>query len=413
MQKILEKITQETEAFIEQRKNLVMVMSCADNEAGLVMKVIQDIEQAGTSDAYLFFGDDFTELDTYVEATIEQLHVQHQFANDQAKQEELPLLPELPRELKDTKLPPLQRLGKAMIFTRTLIPEIGTHNIIWILFPQMISDRKAWHELVSAFAPKNGVQDGMQGLRIIFRDLADTLTFSPQMAHLPRIQFNQTDMTPEAIEDTLDETISDKSLSDEIRFSAMLQRAMIDSAHSRFDKAYDAFKYMLGYYQQTKNHAVQSVIINAVGDIFRRQNKFNEANHVYETAIEPSVKSGSATVLHNVTLNLAENEYSRQDYEQAAKYYDQVDQLATKMLYADGKIYALNQQAECAANLNNWEKAIIHWESAANFCRVGEYFDDLKIELQKLLAVEQHLSSEQKNKYRKELQQLEAEEQLE
>lgn len=404
MQKIFEQITRETEIFIEQRKNLVMVMSCTDDEAGLVMKVIQDVEKAETADVYLFFGDNFTELDAYVEETIEQLYLQHQFANDIAAQKELPLLSEPSAELKDLSLSPLQRLGKAMIFTRTLIPEIGQHNIIWVLFPQIISDRKSWHDLISSFSPKSGIQDGMQGLRIIFRDLPETLEFSPSLEKLTRVQFNQTSMNDEAIGNSLDQTIHDESIADEDRFGAMLQKAMIDSAHGRTEQAYDAFKYILGYYQHTNNHTLQAVTINAVGDMFQRQNKLGKAIHVYETAIEPASKSQSGMVLGNVVSNLAETEYKQGNFQQAEQYYGQSEDLASKMLYADGKIKALNQQADCAIQQNTWDRAIIYWETAADFCRDGEYQEDLKIELEKLIGAHEHLTDDKLSLYQNELQ---------
>jgi len=281
------------------------------------------------------------------------------------------------------------------------------------LYPQNIQNRKQWHELISSFAPVNGIQDGMQGLRIIFRDLPDTIELSPQMSDLPRIQFDLADMSPDAIDEALEETINDDSASDDQRFNAMLQQAMIDVAHSRLDRAYDSFKYMLGYYQKMKNYAVQAVIINSVGDIYRRKNELDKAHHVFETATEPSIKANSATVLHNTTLNLAESEFNRSNFPESEKYYEQVDLLATKMLYADGKIHALNQKAECAIQQNEWDRAILAWEDAATFCRAGDYTEDLAIdlaiELEKLIAAEKYLKPEVSNTYKKELNQLSGE----
>lgn len=406
MQKLIEKVQTKTEAFIEQRKNLVMVLSCVDNEAAMVMKIVNDIEQTSTSDVFFFFADDFNNQKSYVEGVIDKLYLQQELANQEAEKEKLDLLAEPPKDLKNNNFSPLQRLGKAMMYTRSLIPDIGAHNVIWVLYPQNVQNRESWHELIESFAPVNGIQDGMQGLRIIFRDNPDTLKFSPNMEGLPRIQFDDVDMGPSAIDDALEETIHDESIGDDQRFGAMLQKAMIDTAHGRLDQAYDAFKYMLGYYQHTKNYAVQSVIINSVGDIYRRKNQLDKAQHVFESAIEPSVKSGSATVLHNTALNIAENEFNRNNFEKAEEYYNQVDQLATKMIYADGKIYALNQEGECAVQLDCWDRAVEYWGQVVIFARKGEYLEDLEIALEKLVEAKDYLEADVYKAYQHQLHEL-------
>lgn len=409
MQKLIEKVQIKAEAFIEQRKNLIMVLSCVDNEAAMVMKIINDLEQASASDVFFFFADDFSNQESYVEGVIDKLFLQQELANQEAEKEGLDKLPHPPEDLKSNQFSPLQRLGKAMMYTRSLIPDIGAHNVIWVLYPQNIQNRKLWHELIESFAPVNGIQDGMQGLRIIFRDTPDVLKFSPDMANLPRIQFDNVDMGPSAIDDVLEDTIHDESTPDDQRFGAMLQKAMIDTAHGRLDNAYRAFKYMLGYYQRTKNYAVQSIIMNSVGDIYRRRNQLDKAQHVFESAVEPSVQSGSATVLHNTALNLAENEFNRSNFPEAEKYYDQVDQLATKMIYADGKIYALNQQAECAIQQDSWDRAVEYWEQVVLFSREGEYIEDLKVALNRLINANEHLETDVYRIHQQELHQLQEE----
>jgi len=406
MQKLIEKINSKVEDFIEQRQNLVMVLSCLDNEAAMIMKIINDIELSNGTDAFFFFADDFVDQESYVAEIIDKLYLQVELANQEAEKENLDLLPTPPSELKNGDIPPKDRLGRAMIYTRSLLPEIGSHHVIWVLYPQNIKNRKYWHDLISYFAPTSGLHDGMQGLRIIFRDLPKTLDLSPKLSESPRIQFDLADMSPKAIDKALEETINDDSTPDEQRFDSMLQKAMIDVAHSRLDQAYDAFKYMFGYYKKTKNYAVQAVIINSIGDIHKRKNELDTAHNVFESATEPSIKSNSATILHHTTLNLAESEFARKNFPQAEKYYEQVDALATKMLYADGKLHALNRKAECFIQQDDWDTAVQVWEEAASFCRAGDYTEDLEIELQYLLGAKKHLKQEALNAYEKELHHL-------
>lgn len=406
MKKLVENLVSEVNTFVEQRNNLVMLLACTDNEVGLVMKIIEDIEKVSPSDAYFFFTDDFIELEPYVGVIIERLSQQRKIANEEANKENLEHhIAPIPEKLKGHELPAIQRMGQAMVYTRSLVPSVGVHNVIWVISPQTISNREAYHQLVASFSPKGGISDGMQGVRIIFRDLPDSQKKSPYLADLSRIQFNQIDMGSEAIQVSLEETIEDESLSDEERVSALLQNAMIDSAHGRTDSAYEHFKYLLGYYQYTKNHALQAVVINAVGDIYRQKNEFDKAIHVYETAISPAVESKSAAVLNNVVINLANTEFDGGNFSLAEQYYGQVDQLSSKMLYADGKISALNRQAECAIQQDSWERAIQIWEKTADFCRHSEFEEELIEQLEKLVGAE-HLVAEKKEMYEEELNSL-------
>lgn len=406
MQTLINEIKSQVETFVEQRKNLILLLACQDNEAGMILQTIQDIEQASPSDLYFFFSNHFNTLDEYVDNIIEQLFAQYDLTKKEAENENLNLFPPPPNILKTNELTSIKKLGRAMMYTRSIAPNINHHRVVWALFPQAINNRKDYHELIQTFSPKNGIQDSTQGLRIIFRDLPDTLAFSPEIQQLPRLQIYQANMSPDAIQDSLNQNIHNENLPDEERFSAMLQYAMIDSAHGRFKQAYEYLKYTLGYYQQTNNYALQAVTINAMGDIYQRQQQNDKAIHVYETAIEPAVKSKSAVILHNVVSNLADSEFSRKNYTLAAKYYDQTDQLASKMLYADGKLRALNQQAECAIQQKDYPKAITYWEKSAALCRHHDYKEDLINQLKKLLKIDAYLPDNKKQAYQHELSQL-------
>ncbi|WP_157832835.1 tetratricopeptide repeat protein [Thiolinea disciformis] len=370
------------------------------------MKLIRDIEDATQSDVFLFFADDFVDSVNYTELTIKHLKLQLEMVNQEAEKEQLqPLKPPSP-DLENSQYSPLQRLGLAMMYTRSLVPDIGEHKIIWVLYPQSIQNRAAWHDLIASFTPQQGIRDGMQGLRLIFRDLPDPLIQSPSLAQLPRIQFNRFDMSPQAIDNALEKVIYDESLTNKERFDAMLQKAMIDSAHGRFDLAYDYFKRLLGYYQSTNNYALQAVTINAVGDIYARQGEFDKAIHVYEGAIEPAIQSKAAVLLNNVTTNLANAEYNRNNFQLAEQYYAQVEQLSYKMLHLDGALNAIHQQADCALKQLNTTQAISLWEKALEICRRFDFKEELVETLGKLTQAHIPLSQVQRQAYVLELHEL-------
>ena len=98
MRKLIEKIQNGLENFIEQRDNLVMIVSCDDNDAPLVLKIVSDLEQADATDVYLLFADDFVAPDPYVSVTIERLREQHKIANEWLVEQGRKPLPPIPKK---------------------------------------------------------------------------------------------------------------------------------------------------------------------------------------------------------------------------------------------------------------------------------------------------------------------------
>jgi tetratricopeptide (TPR) repeat protein len=384
MRKLLDRIQKTIEDFVEQRDDLVLVFSCSDEDAPLLLKIVQDVEQANSTDAFLLFADEFVEPEAYVSLAIDRLREQLQIANDWLAEQGRSPLPATPETLDDVRLSPIQRLGQAMTYARNLVPKEGGHRLIWAMFPQRIQDREAYAKLMSAFAPRQGLRPGMQRLRIIFRDQCGTEELSPELVNAPRFRFSNVDISPDALQQALREEVEDEELPDERRMSALLQYTLIDSAHGRRQEALTHLKLLLGYYQHTDNDVLHALVLAAIADIFYREKDIEKAIHWYECAVPVAIKSKSPVVFHSAVSNLADIAFERQEYERGEKLYDAADQLAGKMLYAEGMARARERRGLCQEHQHAYDRAVESWEDAAGVSRTTGMGARLKANLEHL-----------------------------
>lgn len=369
MRKLIERVQADLESFVEQRDDLLMIISCSENDSPIVLKVLQDVEQANSTDVFLLFADDFVEPLPYVDVAIERLREQRKIACDWLAEQDRELLPPVPDALGDVNLSPVRRLGEAMMYARSLVPKEGGHRLVWAMFPQRISNRRAYLDFVSAFAPHYGLKPGMQRLRLIFRDEPDTVALMPELGAAPRLRFNRVDMGPEAIERALREEVEDEELPEERRMTALMQNALLDSAYGRTQDAFTQFRVLLGYYQHTCNYVMQALILNTVADIHLQQNEPKKAQYWYECAVPLAIKSESPVVSHSAVSNLANLAFQQGEFDRAAQLYDYADQLAGKMLYAEGMARAREGRGLSLEQLKDYPGAIASWQRASELSR--------------------------------------------
>jgi len=386
MLKLIEEIKQSIESFVEQRDDLVMIIPCSNNDAAMLLKFIQDVEQANSTDLFLLFADDFIDAESFVTSAIAHLQAEHDIAVDWQLQHKATPLASIPDNLNDNTISPVRRLGLAMIYARSLLPNDGGHRVVWVMFPQVIHDRDAYLDFVSAFIPNHGLNSGLRQLRMIFRDQPDTKSFAPTLFSVSRVCIKSFDLGPNAIQKALQDEVEDDDLPVEQRMQALLQNALIDGAHGRHLDALNQFWVLLGHYQQSNNSTLQAVVINAVADVYRLDGRFDKAQHFYECAIPPAIESKSVVVFHSAVRNLADLAFEGQRYGDASELYGHASELAGKMLYAEGRITAFQQRGICQAAQEDSHAAIQSWEASAALARTVNTLHHLQASLKHLIS---------------------------
>ena len=364
MQRLIQRIQQQLQAFVDQRDDLMLVASCSDVDTAFVLQILRGIEQATEDDVFILFGHPFEDVDSWALGCITQLQEELSIANQWLEEEQAEPLPGLPTKVLDQTRPGAQRLVDAMMFVRSVIPLEGGRRLIWVMTPFSIKDRAAYLQMVASFVPTQEILPWMrQGIRLVVRDEAhSTLT-------APRTRVLAVDLGPEAMEAALEEDVMDESLPAEERMQALMMSAMQDYGHGRRDDALAKNELLLGHYQGTNDMAMQALVLSNIGDIHRKDGELEQAQSWYECAVPPAVSGENPVIFHTVVKNLADVVYERENYPMAEECYTDADQLAGALCDADAKVRALEGQGLSREKQGGLEGAAESWEGAATLCR--------------------------------------------
>jgi tetratricopeptide (TPR) repeat protein len=366
MRKLVENLRKDVVRFIEQRDDLLMIVSCSGNDAAIFLQILRDIEQSSAKDIFLLFADDFVLDSPFVSVTVERLREQHNAVCEALAEKNQPPLAPLPPGLFDESQPPQLRLFQAIGFARSLLPAKGGHRLVWAMCPTKISDRQGYLRLVSSFVPREGVKPWMAGVRLIFRDEPGTAEYFPELAGAPRVRFMSPDLGPAAMESSLQADVEDQGIPEEERMQSLLSLALLDYAHSRTEQALAKYNVLLAFYQKTGNPTMQAFVINAFGDVFHRAGDLERALYWYECAVPPAATAKDPLILSSVTKNLADVSYKLGKYPDAEQYYDGLDKLSgvtldpgTKIRALEGRGLSQEQQAKHEAAIESLETAAL------------------------------------------------------
>ncbi|CAM2007317.1 tetratricopeptide repeat protein [Acanthopleuribacter pedis] len=369
----MEKLFNDTRAgfacFVEQRRDLMQLVQCSDNDVPVALKVLRDVEQSASSDVFLLFADPFHHPGAFVDIVLERLSEEHRLACEWLAEQQRDPIPSPPEALFDSTRTPAERLLGAIKYSRSLIPCGGGHRLVWVMFPTEIHDHGAWYGLIDSLAPHDGVQCWMRNVRLVLRDHPRAKRYRNGLAQTPRVQLFTVDFSPAALEQANRDQFEDESVPMERRMHALLQLAQRDAAYNRSEAAVRKFNQLLGYYQSTEDHGMQALVLNGLGDVHQRKNQLNRAQHYYECAVHEVTQSDSHVVFYTVVKNLGDVHFKMKDYVTAEAYYAHAEALATHLLDAEGKAQMLEKQGLAREKQRDYEGAVAHWETAVTLCR--------------------------------------------
>jgi tetratricopeptide (TPR) repeat protein len=365
MRKLFHQLTDELKEFLDQSEDLLLLLACGDDDTALVLKAMRDLEQASASDIFLLHADDFVSLEPFVGAALARLAADHQRANVALTNSHREPLPPMPSGLEDVARPPLERLHEALAFSRSLLPSADGHRLLWVMFPAQIADHETYLQLILECSAKSGIQPWMRGLRLVFRMPADFVLAESPLAEVPRLRSQRADFGPRALDASLREQTDDPALSEAERINAQLALATLDYAHDRLPEAVRRYQTVFEFARRTDNSAMQALVLNGLGDIPHRQGNLDLAQHWYECAIDPALAAEQPVVLATLVNNLASIAYRKQQFAEAAQYYDSLCSLQAWLMNPVGKMQALEGRGLAQAKLGEPEPALASFEEAA------------------------------------------------
>ncbi|MFL6449156.1 MAG: tetratricopeptide repeat protein [Bryobacteraceae bacterium] len=364
MRKLLDRLRNELNNFVEQRNDLMLVAKCSDDDVAVGLKLLRDLEQSNKTDVFLLFSDNFVQPVPFVSVAIERLREDHRLACSALAEENKPSLPPFPLALLDDSRPPGQRLIHAMTFAHSLLPPQGGHRLVWAMFPLRIADRDAYWSLISELMPWDGIRPWMRGLRLVFRDVAAHARSAPA-----GVRFRSYDLGQQAIESSFEDEAKDDQLPEERRMQSLLLSAGMDLAYNRSKDATAKYELLLGYYQRTENDAMQAFVLNAFGEMAHRAGDLDKAVFWFECAVDPAAAVNGPVLLATIGRNLGDAMYKLGRYPEAEQYHDNVDKLASHMLDPELKIRALEARGRSQDKQGAFDRAVASFEAAVLLSR--------------------------------------------
>jgi tetratricopeptide (TPR) repeat protein len=369
MRRLFDALQRSLEDFVEQRDDLMLVAACGDDDVALVLKVLQDMEQANPYDVFLFFSDDFVAPGPYVSVLVERLREYHRIACEGLAQEGKDPLPPLPDHLADETRAPRDRLGDAMVYARSLTPSEGGHRLVWVLFPQHIADRPAYLDLLRAFVPRRGPRPWMAGLRLVCRDLPHPPRAFIDREPVPRVRFQAVDLGQDALAEAMAEDVEDESLPMDARMQSLLSLALLDAAFDRYQPAVEKYRVLLGHYQGTDDQAMQAFVMNGIGEMYRKAGQQEQARHWLECAVGAVAKADAPVVFYAIVRNLGELSHQEGRHGEAEQWFDHAEKLAGHLLDPEGKARSLNARGLAQEAQGAPDRALESYTAAATLAR--------------------------------------------
>jgi tetratricopeptide (TPR) repeat protein len=409
MRRLFEQVRKRLSDFVEQRDDVLLVVRCNDGDAALVLKVLQEVDEADPSDLFWVFGDEFRRADEYVGKVFERFEERHRLVGERLKELGRPPWPLVPSDLRQPGASAADRMRRLMVFARSLLPDGPDFRIIWAPFPLKLAEPAGHAALFAELLRSDGPLRWYHHVRIVTREDPRKPALSEALANTPRVTRYEPDLSGSSQEKSLEEDVTDSSLPVAQRMQSLLLLAGMDYAHRRFGNSLKKYGILLEYYRGMGNHPMTALVLNGMGEVHQRAGDLKKAKAHFECALTPAILAESPPILLNVTLNLANLMLVARSWRDGEDYYDSAEKLATAQLNAPTKIQCLENRGVCQDMQNNARAAAESWEAGATLAKATEEKELQRRILERLRALyDRHGEGQRKATVEKELATLRA-----
>src|SRR5580658_9492801 len=110
MQKLLKEISDRFQTFVDQRDEIGLILLAPAAEAAPLLKILEGLEDASTSDLYWTFTDNFTDTEKYADAVVNAFATKHEAVRLSMQKEGMTPWPPIPTAILSRLASPVQRL---------------------------------------------------------------------------------------------------------------------------------------------------------------------------------------------------------------------------------------------------------------------------------------------------------------
>jgi hypothetical protein len=361
MRALIEKFRHQAEEFVEQEDDFLCLVRSTATETGIILKILREIDVANGTDVFLLFADEYRDPASYVAAVLARLREEIRLANQLRAKVQKPLFPELPQAVAAGK-EPHDVLIAAIAYAKTLVSPEDGNRIVCALFPIEIIDQSSWYRLLTALAPRHGLELWMTNVRVFARVDFDTPS---ELRGCPRVREEMIDCSPAAVDASLKQEASDPTLPEAERMQAALMVYLMDVGHGRGVEARQRGAALFAFYERTEQPGLQALVLNGEGDLlWRHEKQLAAAGEAYETALGYAAAADDPIILSCILQNLAEIAGEGEQLADAAEFYGCLADLKHLLTDPDGKAMALSRRGEFLEKAGQFGDALDPWEEA-------------------------------------------------
>jgi tetratricopeptide (TPR) repeat protein len=367
MRKYLDRITACFRAFVAQRDDFALVVSCSADDSLLALKILEGQAEASTSEIFWTSSSPFTTAAEYAQAVVDGFAVKHKAVRLALLKDGKKPWPPLPAPVVSPETSSAERLRALLAFSRSLLPVPEGGLAVWVLLPLEVADPGAYAALVRDVLRHDFPFPWCHHLRVVVRDDPRGKSLRAALGPAPRVRWFEFDLSPPALEKALEEGAADESLPLDERMANLLALASMDFAHQRHPEAVEKYDLLAQYYGIKGNQQMVALSLNGIGEVHYRKGELDRAGRYFEEALKAASASLVASpVLYNVVVNLANLRGQQGHWAEAEGYHECAERLAMMARNVGGKFQALEGRGWAQYEQRKVTEALTTWHQGAD-----------------------------------------------
>jgi tetratricopeptide (TPR) repeat protein len=390
MRKLIEEISARLVSCVDQRDDAALVTRCTDADAITVLKCLESNDETSASELYWIHAEPFISPHHYVSDVVRNFAAKHEAISVAMNIKGMKPWPQIPAQIFDEALDPVQRLRQLILFSRLLLPRAEGCLSVWAFCPTQIADPRSHTALFYSLLQHSNPFPWFHRLRFFVReDLSAYLSLTLQQHRLTRTNYYAIDLSNAAIKQSLDTEASNSELPPNERIQALFLSAQGDFSERNFDLALEKQTHILRYHIHTGNGPMTALSLQSIGEIHQRLGREEQAGRCFEASfgVASEAEQPQLPILLNSLLSLANLRLGQNRLGEAEVYYENTEKLATVLRNPVTKLQSLENLGYCQYAQGKTEEAIKNWRNGA---AIAEELEQPAVEANMLTRLRYH-----------------------
>ena len=209
MRSLAEQAATAFRTFLNQRDDLILILSAADGDVPAGLKILEGLEAELSHVWGWVFAQSFTDAPSYVDAIAADVAGKQLVMNGALEKQGRPALPPVPPALRDPSRVPAERLRVAVEYVRSMVPPVPGGVTLFALLPLEISDHTAYAALARDLVRHRMPFPWCSGVRFVLRDDVAVPQLA-QFGNAPRTRTLRIDFSAPALAEALTREAADE-----------------------------------------------------------------------------------------------------------------------------------------------------------------------------------------------------------